>query len=99
MDAVVTQLPTTCNPDKLTADELKAEVLRMQSEVVLMGDRLHTMNKVAFRQAEIIDALISAHIAGDSVFIASQLQVLADHRAKYIAKNLPNLHATAAKAH
>lgn len=80
MDTVMTQGPTLCNVERLSHAELKAELQRMQTQSLVMGNKLHDMNLVAYRQAALLHSLVDAHERGDKTAIETKLQELTDWR-------------------
>ncbi len=80
MNAVITQGVTLVNAERLTTEELRAELERVQRQSLSMGSALHDMNVVAHRQAEVILRLVDAHEAGDKDAVERELQRLSDWR-------------------
>jgi hypothetical protein len=80
MNAVITQGVTLVNAERLTTEELRAELERVQRQSLSMGSALHDMNVVAHRQAEVILRLVDAHEAGDQDAVERELQRLSDWR-------------------
>jgi hypothetical protein len=66
-------------------ETLQEEMERAQGKAKALGDRLHAMNQLAWRQAHLLDTLVDAFLAGDEVLLKNNLQVMADHRAKQLA--------------
>jgi hypothetical protein len=80
MNAVITQGVTLVNAERLTTEELRAELERVQRQSLSMGSALHDMNVVAHRQAEVILRLVDAHEAGDKDAVERELQRLSAWR-------------------
>jgi hypothetical protein len=80
--AVITPGVSLVNPDRLSKEQLKAELHRIQEQSLSMGSALHDMNVVAHRQAEVILRLVDAHEAGDKAGIERELQRLSDWRSE-----------------
>lgn len=88
--ATVTQLPTLCNPDMLTHEELIEEYKYMedamfhQSQTLHeVSSKLHEMNTLAHNLSSIIYALCDSFDAGDQAAILLQVKKLAEQRSRH----------------
>jgi hypothetical protein len=73
MSAIV-QLPTFVNPEALTTlAEARAEVARMQTEMMAMGEHLAMSNQCATTQWQTIQFLLKSWEENDQAAIMKQL--------------------------
>ena len=89
-DSIVTQLPTLCNPDMLTHEELIEQYKYMEDATFRQSQTLHDvceklalMNVLAENLSTIIYTLCDSFDAGDQAAILLQVKKLAEHRSKH----------------
>lgn len=92
-NAIITQMPTLCVPEKLEKKELIEQVNYLQDECILTGQRLHETScrlsdlvVMANVLASHIGALVDSYEAGDQAAILLQVKKLAESRAAQRAK-------------
>jgi hypothetical protein len=96
--ATVTQLPTMCNVEALTHDELKQEVMRLQGHIFQMGNRLHSVTQVAYDQAVLLHAMTDSFEAKDHDAVNLQLQRFSTRRTEVLTNQAKAMQA-AQQAH
>lgn len=88
--AIITRLPTLCNPDKLGLAELREHYKRLEGDAIDQAQqlsdacaKLHEMNVLAQNLSAILYALCDSYEAGDQAAILLQVKKLSDRRKSF----------------
>lgn len=91
--ATITMMPTLCNPEKLSREELIKQVNYLQDVVFEQGQKLHEESSeraqaciIANHLASQLHALMDSYDAGDQAAILLQVKNLSEQRTKQKAK-------------
>lgn len=88
--AIITSLPTLCNPEKFDLKELREQYKLLEGDAIRQAQqlsdvcaKLHEMNVLAQDLSAIIYALCDSYEAGDQAAILLHVKKLAERRKAY----------------